>query len=146
MPQLNGLDFLRNLKNPPKIILTTAYREYAVESYELDVLDYLLKPITFDRFLMSIDKFASSNQYRTELEKRPIETGYMILKTGSDHVKVSINKILFVESFKDRIDIQTHEKKYTIKYQIGEFEKRLNKYSFRRIHKSFIIIEEYNIL
>lgn len=142
MPELSGLDFLKNLKDPPKIIFTTAYREYAVESYELDVVDYLLKPITFDRFFKAIDRFNSEIKNKKEVPNDALESMYVILKSGNDHIKLQLKEILFIESFKENIDIQTLEKKYTVKYQIGEFEKRLNHHPFRRIHKSYIVNEE----
>ncbi|WBL22307.1 LytR/AlgR family response regulator transcription factor [Zunongwangia sp. HRR-M8] len=145
LPELNGLDFIRSLKDPPKIILTTAYREYAVESFELDVLDYLLKPITFERFIKAIDRFSSIPLNQTDLERKPLDEEYIIVKSGSHNSRIFLKDILFVESFKDYINIQTHKTRYTVKYQIGAFEKRLKNGSFSRIHKSFIINKEHII-
>ncbi|WP_026451434.1 LytR/AlgR family response regulator transcription factor [Aequorivita capsosiphonis] len=141
LPELSGLDFLKSLENPPKIILTTAYREYAAESYELDVVDYLLKPITFKRFLKAIDRFSSKLKTNNDETTNLNSSEYIILKSGNDHIKIVLSEVLFVESFKDYIDIQVNETKYTVKYKIGDFEKRLNKHPFRRVHKSYIVNE-----
>lgn len=137
MPLLKGNDFLKKLKTPPKVIFTTAYREYAVEGYELNVIDYLLKPITFDRFFVSIEKF---KQLQTPKE----ETTYNIknhtfVSSGSKKIKIIFDEILYIESLKDYITIHLeNSKSHHIKQNISVFEKILNT-NFVRIHRSFII-------
>jgi two-component system LytT family response regulator len=137
MPLLKGNDFLKKLKNPPKVIFTTAYREYALEGYELNVIDYLLKPITFDRFFVSIEKF---KQLQTsKKENNSIPENYIFVTSGTKNIKIILDEILFIESLKDYITIHLeNEKSYHIKQNISVFEKLLNS-NFVRIHRSFII-------
>src|SRR5882757_7007148 len=102
MPFISGIDFIRTLKNPPEIILTTAHREFAVESYELNVLDYLLKPISFDRFLKAINKL---NNYHSELIRPAVEVSendpFIYVKSDKKNIKIFLSEILFIESLKD---------------------------------------------
>lgn len=140
MPNLTGIDFLKTLKNPPKTIFTTAYRDYAIESYDLGVIDYLLKPITFERFFKAIDRFLS-DQKATVIEKKEKEVDdFMLVKSGNKHHKVVINDILFIESLKDYIKIHTvNNKRIVSKYRISEIEQELKDESFLRVHRSYII-------
>ncbi len=142
MPRLTGIDFLKALKNPPPVILTTAHREYALDGYELDVVDYLLKPITFERFLASIEKF-----YRRK-EKTPLTTSiqtssmpeiYVRIKSGIKTYQFNESDILYIESRKDFIQLHLKDgEKPMLKYRLGQIEQELSE-SFIRIHKSFII-------
>lgn len=143
MPNITGIDFLKTLKNPPKTIFTTAYRDYAIESYDLEVVDYLLKPITFERFFKSIDRFlrekkeASSNTFSTE--KKNTED-FLLVKSGNKHHKIKIEEIIFIESLKDYIKIHTiNDKRIVAKYKIGEIEEELIDKKFLRIHRSYIV-------
>ena len=128
MPNLTGIDFLKTLKSPPKTIFTTAYRDYAIESYDLGVIDYLLKPITFERFFKAVDRFLS-DQKTTVIEKKEKEVDdFMLVKSGNKHHKVVINDILFIESLKDYIKIHTvNNKRIVSKYKISEIEQELKK-------------------
>ncbi|WP_264552205.1 LytR/AlgR family response regulator transcription factor [Flavobacterium sp. N2038] len=137
MPLLKGNDFLKKLKNPPKVIFTTAYREYALEGYELNVIDYLLKPITFDRFFVSIEKF---RQLQTpKKENNSTNENYIFVTSGNKNIKIILDEILFIESLKDYITIHLeNEKSYHIKQNISVFEKLLNS-NFVRVHRSYII-------
>ncbi len=142
MPRLKGLDFLRTLKNPPQVIITTAYRDYAVEGYELNVVDYLVKPINFNRFLMAVNKlrnqlpqeilFSSSTAVSTD---RP----FVFINVNKKRIKIHLDEILFIESKKEYISIVTKDKSYLTKFQIGEIEEQLAKNDFLRVHRSFII-------
>ncbi|WP_250254267.1 response regulator transcription factor [Chryseobacterium sp. Marseille-Q3244] len=137
MPLMKGNDFLKKLKNPPKVILTTAYREYAVEGYELNVIDYLLKPITFDRFFVSIEKF---KQFQTpRKESFPVSENHIFITSGSKNIKIIFDEILYIESLKDYITIHLENgKSHHVKQNISVFEKLLNS-EFIRVHRSFII-------
>ena len=140
MPNLTGIDFLKTMKSPPKTIFTTAYRDYAIESYDLGVIDYLLKPITFERFFKAVDRFLS-DQKTAVIEKKEKEVDdFMLVKSGNKHHKVVINDILFIESLKDYIKIHTvNNKRIVSKYRISEIEQELKKESFLRVHRSYII-------
>lgn len=137
MPLLKGNDFLKKLKNPPKVIFTTAYREYAIEGYELNVIDYLLKPITFDRFFVSVEKFKQLQLPKKEL--KPTNENHIFVTSGSKNIKIIFDEILYIESLKDYITIHLENgKSHHIKQNISVFEKLLDT-NFVRIHRSFII-------
>lgn len=137
MPLLKGNDFLKKLKNPPKVIFTTAYREYAIEGYELNVIDYLLKPITFDRFFVSVEKFKQLKLPKKEL--KPTSENHIFVTSGSKNIKIIFDEILYIESLKDYITIHLENgKSHHIKQNISVFEKLLDT-NFIRIHRSFII-------
>jgi two-component system LytT family response regulator len=137
MPLLKGNDFLKKLKNPAKVIFTTAYREYAVEGYELNVIDYLLKPITFDRFFVSIEKFKQLQTPKKQEEK--VSEKHIFVSSGIKNIKIVFDEILYIESLKDYITIHLENKiSYHLKFNISSFEKLLND-DFVRIHRSFII-------
>lgn len=140
MPQITGLDFLRSLKNPPSVIFTTAYREYALEGYDLEVVDYLLKPITFDRFFKATDRYLRLN---TQVAPKAITTpqdNFIYVKSGAKFNKFNTDEILFIESIKDTIVVhQGAGVKHTLKYKISDIETELQEKGFLRIHRSFII-------
>ncbi|TPD73346.1 LytR/AlgR family response regulator transcription factor [Flavobacterium microcysteis] len=140
MPNITGIEFLKNLKNPPKTILTTAYREYAIEGYDLGVVDYLLKPITFERFLKAVDKFLSENAKNEVKIKESVPDEFILVKSGIKNYKINTNDIVYIESLKDYIKINTvGDKNITSKYKIGDIQEELNGDHFLRIHRSFII-------
>ena len=141
MPNITGIEFLKNLKNPPKTILTTAYRDYALEGYDLGVVDYLLKPITFERFFKAVDKFLSTNTANIEVKtKESVPDEFILVKSGIKNYKINTNDIIYIESLKDYIKINmTGEKNITSKYKIGDIQQELNQDNFLRIHRSFII-------
>lgn len=143
MPGLSGIDFLKSLNNPPAVIFTTAYREYAVESYELDVIDYLLKPVTMDRFFRSINKYldrqtSSSTPTAPHSPSTPTEEDHIFVNTNRKYVKILFDEVTYVESLKDYVRIHTTEQSITTKDKISEFEKKLPDY-FLRVHRSFIV-------
>lgn len=140
MPNITGIEFLRNLKNPPKTILTTAYRDFAIEGFELGVVDYLLKPITFDRFLRAVDKFLSDNVKTDFKNKEKTQDDFIIIKSGIKNHKINTLDILYIESVKDYIKIVLVDNKTIIaKIKISEIDLELNQHNFIRIHRSFII-------
>lgn len=140
MPNITGVEFLKNLKNPPKTILTTAYRDYAIEGYDLGVVDYLLKPVTFERFLKAVDKFLSETARNEVKIKESVPDEYILVKSGIKNYKINTNDIVYIESLKDYIKINTvGDKNITSKYKIGDIQEELNGDHFLRIHRSFII-------
>lgn len=143
MPLITGLDFLKSLKNPPKVIITTAFRNYAIDGYELDVIDYLLKPITFTRFLKAIEKY---NQYTAGSHRDPIEKikepAFIYLKSNKKSYKIYITDILYIESIKDYIHVHLKDSTLTMKQTISEIEGMLANQPFIRIHRSYLINTE----
>jgi len=142
LPKLKGLDFIKTLKNPPQIIVTTAYREYAIEGYELNVLDYLVKPISFSRFLMAVNKLKTRNHGDVLFSSVGVpstERLHLFVNVNKKMVKVYIDEILYIESKKEYISIVTKEKSFLTKYQLSEIEEQLSKNNFLRVHRSFLV-------
>jgi len=141
MPEISGIGLLKSLSNPPKIIFTTAYREYAVEAFELDVVDYLVKPISFERLLKAIDRYRE----RTRKELRQVETGETAdLKTISIYsdkktYKIALHDIRYIEGLKDYALIYTGDEKLITRLTMKKLEALLPADAFIRIHRSFII-------
>lgn len=150
MPQLLGTDFIRTLKNPPKIIFTTAFRKYAVEGFDLDAVDYLLKPISFERFLKAVNKVMNTNlsvqQASLHIEKENVHESFMHFRADRKTLKIPLDDILFIESLKNYIKVVTKTKPIITKQPIYSMEENLPK-NFIRIHRSYIIsinkIESY---
>lgn len=143
MPQITGLDFLRTLKTRPQVILTTAYRDYAPEGFDLDVLDYLLKPISFTRFLKAVGKVRSIQPTNRDSpfvkRENDYSNAYIFVKSGKSMEKVCYKDVLFIESFRDFVKIHTTENEITTYLKIGYLEEKLPKEIFERVHKSYII-------
>jgi two-component system LytT family response regulator len=143
MPQITGIEFLKTLRNPPAVIITTAYREYALEGYDLDIVDYLLKPITFERFFKAIERYlrrSSKHETSNAITVAPQEqTSFIYLRAGSKFHKLDTEDILYFESQKDYIVAHCTHNKITAKYKISELETELKGKTFLRIHRSFII-------
>jgi two-component system LytT family response regulator len=139
MGGLSGIDFLKSLKAPPQTILTTAYREFALEGYELDVVDYLLKPITFERFFKAIERYLRHQSQRTPAPASLAKGSDILLKAGPVHYKLDTTSILYIESVKDCVKIYGPEKYTLVKYKIGELEQELRSHGFVRIHRSFLV-------
>ena len=143
LPKLKGLDFIKSLKNPPPIILTTAYHEFALQGYEYNVLDYLLKPIEFSRFVMAVNKLKQPVEAKSG-QMPPIEKERksIFFNVSKKKVKVYLDEILYVESLKEYIRIVTASNSILTKYQLGEIEEILTKNNFLRIHRSFIVAKD----
>ena len=144
MPQITGIEFLKILKNPPKVIITTAYRDYAVDGFELDVVDYLLKPITFERFLKSVNKYYELSQDDNSVlaqvsESIHPEEAFIYVKENKRVIKVYLNEILYVEGLSEYVKIYTDKKKIITKITMVSLENKLPDNGFMRIHKSFIV-------
>jgi DNA-binding LytR/AlgR family response regulator len=143
MPTLTGLEFVRTLPNESRVIFTTAYREFAVESYELDVVDYLVKPITFSRFYQAVDKFLLLNPSiapasAPEEKPAPLSPAFRFVNVNKKHVKVYYEQITYIESMKDYIRICTIDGEVVTREGITDFAGQLPDY-FLRIHRSFIV-------
>lgn len=143
MPKLTGIEFLKSLRNPPKVILTTAYSEYALEGYELDVVDYLLKPVSFERFLRAIDK--ASKQLLTSsaptLPSQPAATSepYIYVREEKITQKIFLSEILYIESQGNYVKIVCAERVVTSYSSISMIEEKLPEAKFLRVHRSFIV-------
>ncbi|AWX45839.1 Chemotaxis response regulator protein-glutamate methylesterase of group 2 operon [Flagellimonas maritima] len=145
MPVLKGTDFFKNLVHKPEVIFTTAYRDYAVDGFELNALDYLLKPIFFERFFQAIQKFLKQVE-KTEVSNSNNTTSnasdYLFVNKAKKQIKVVFDTILYAESLKDYIKIHFQEEDpLTVKESISAFEKRLDN-RFIRLHRSYIVNSE----
>lgn len=137
LPEIKGITFLKTLANPPAVIITTAYHEYALEGYELNVVDYLLKPFEFERFLAAVNKVKNERQPgRTTNETTK---DYLIVNIQLKKVKIYMSEILYIESQKEYVRIVTHDNSYLTKMSTHEIENLLPGARFKRIHRSFII-------
>jgi DNA-binding LytR/AlgR family response regulator len=151
MPHLLGTSFLRTLKNAPKVIFTTAYRKYAVEGFELDAVDYLLKPINFERFLKGVNKVLQlnlQNSFVSSDNHADTSPPFLYFRSNRKMIKVLLGDILYIEGLNDYIKIVTSGKIIISKHVLSSLEEMLPANSFVRIHKSFIIainkIESFN--
>lgn len=153
LPKITGVDFLKSLRHPPKVIFTTAYRDYAIDAFELDVIDYLLKPISFERFLQAINKFYEvsgrdltiyNNHETVSISSEP----YTYIKADKKMYKVYLKDIIYIEALKDYAKIICEKKSLVTKFPISAFEEKLPEEQFIRIHRSYIVsvakIEAFN--
>jgi DNA-binding LytR/AlgR family response regulator len=136
MPYLSGVEFLSGLTNPPKIIIVSAYEQYALKGYELDVADYLLKPVSFERFLKAVNKVY--DLFQKEKQEDPI-TDSIFVKTTQKYEKVNFTDILFIEALDNYITIQTSNNKLVTHSTLKDFVQKLPQHNFVQIHKSFVI-------
>ena len=147
MPGLTGLEFMRSLHHKPEVILTTAYREFALEGFDLDVTDYLLKPVSFARFLSAIDKFHKRTGKSTDsrpgiLQRTESEATHLFVRADRKHIKIQLADILYLESMKDYVRVVTRQGKVTTKETMMHFESILPKEDFLRVHRSFIVAKD----
>ena len=139
MPQLSGLDLLKSLRHAPPTIITTAHRQYALEGFDLEVVDYLLKPVTFDRFFKAMERFMRQNNQPLSEVLSSSEPRFVYLKSGYKYVKVDLDQVLFAESMKDYLRVVTTETVVVSKYKLGDFEQELKDKGFLRIHRSYLV-------
>jgi DNA-binding LytR/AlgR family response regulator len=137
MPKLTGLEFIKNMQRKPKFIITSAYREYAVEGFELDVLDFLAKPISYERFLKGISKLFLSGT--SLIQKEVGVTRFIFVREKKRMTKVLLDEIILLESQKDYIRIVTNKSELITRGTISYYEEWLPKAEFARVHRSFII-------
>jgi DNA-binding LytR/AlgR family response regulator len=143
MPKITGMEFLRTLKNPPKVIVVSAYREYALEGFELDVLDYLIKPVSFERFLKAMDKYyhqAEKYQAGFGVSVDPEDqTAFIWIRADRKNMKVLLNQIRYVEGLKDYVKIYLENQMIISKASMKEMEEKLPSDQFIRIHRSYLV-------
>ncbi|RDY59755.1 LytR/AlgR family response regulator transcription factor [Flagellimonas nanhaiensis] len=146
MPNLSGIQLIKSLNQKPKFVLTTAYSEYAVESYQLDVVDYLLKPIEFDRFVMCVDKLhgvmVSKNQNVIQTDEKPdakFHQNHIFVKHGTKIDRIDLDSILFLEGSGNYVNYQLDDRKVMALGKMGETLDMLPQDRFVRIHKSYIV-------
>jgi two-component system LytT family response regulator len=138
MPQINGIEFVKSLKNIPFVIFTTAHEKYAMEGFNLDAADYLLKPVSFDRFLKSINKVKNLAN-RSTVPKHENKSGHLFVKEDYRLIKINHSDIFYIEGMKDYVKIFTPNKTVVTHVTMKRLELLLPKGSFHRIHKSFIV-------
>ena len=143
LPRLKGMAFLKTLTRPPAVIITTAYHQYAVEGFELNVTDYLLKPVEFERFLVAVNKIRNATGRTESADAKD----HLFLNVQKKKVKILFSEIVYIESQREYIKIVTTKKQYLSKMSTNEMEELLPAHLFKRIHRSFIVsvnkIESY---
>jgi DNA-binding LytR/AlgR family response regulator len=143
MPKMTGLEFLRTLEKRPKVIITTAYDQYGVDGFDLQVVDYLLKPIEEERFQKAVAKLLSPvHLIQTVPATGPVQEAvrpFHFFMVNKRSVKIYLDEILYIESLKDAVLIHTSTKSYTTNYQLGELESLLTPNNFLRVHRSYLI-------
>ncbi|HEX3164823.1 MAG TPA: LytTR family DNA-binding domain-containing protein [Chitinophagaceae bacterium] len=143
MPKMLGTEFLKNLSNPPKVIFVTAYRDYAVDGYELDAVDYLVKPVSFERFFKAITKLnrmIGKETVTTTADYVPNPEAFVYLKVDKDMKKIFVNDIVYIESWKDYIKLfLANNKSLLVKQSISAMENLLSEHKFLRIHRSYMV-------
>lgn len=142
LPKIKGLDFLRTLSRPPQVIVTTAYRDYAIDGYELNVVDYLLKPISFNRFVTAVNKLKNLNDNSETAPAASLdkpESSFLLININKKRIKVPEKDILFIESRREYVNIITSKQSYLTKCTITEMESQLGDKNFLRVHRSFLV-------
>ena len=140
LPGMTGLNFLRSLSNPPLVVFITAYPEYALESYEFNVIDYLLKPVSFERFSKTIDKIMDGKIFKTPAnEIKSFNRDHIFIRSNSKFFRISFSDIIYIEGMKDYLKIHTTEHIIITHQTMGEMENILPAGQFIRIHKSYIV-------
>lgn len=147
LPKLKGMSFLKTLASPPAVIITTAYHQYAVEGFNLNVTDYLLKPIEFERFLVAVAKVRTAHVSRQDPADEPESRDFVFINVQKKKVKILFSEIVFIESQREYIKIRTTGNEYISKMSTHEIEAILPTHLFKRVHRSFIVsirrIESY---
>ncbi|CAN5477326.1 LytTR family DNA-binding domain-containing protein [soil metagenome] len=144
MPVMNGIEFLKMTQHPPMVIITTAYPSYALEGFQLDVLDYLVKPITFNRFFKGVSKAKDYHHLRERsvqqtISKNDTAENYFFIKCDYKYERIYFDEILFVEAMQNYVTIYTAKGKYITLLYMKNVEQNLDKNAFIRVHKSFIV-------
>lgn len=141
MPKLSGFDFLKTVSDPPRVIVTTAYKEFALEGYELNIDDYLLKPYSFQRFMIA------TNKVRDIIKQlKNVDASSIFLKENKMQHQVKLNDILFTEAYGNYVKIHLHDKMIVIHQTLSSLEEMLPKNQFIKVHKSFIIAKDKIVL
>lgn len=135
MPQMTGIELIKSLPHPPKFVFTTAYTEYAIDGFELDALDYLVKPIAFDRFLKAVNKYKESN----ESKQHSNADDFFFVKADKKLIKVHFNEILYIEGLKDYVIIKKESGRVIALQTMKSLESKLPSNLFMRVHRSYIV-------
>jgi DNA-binding LytR/AlgR family response regulator len=145
MPKLKGFEFLRTLPNPPKVIVTTAYKEYALEGYELNIIDYLLKPFSFERFLKAVNKAMNSDSIKATSPKQNKETSAksIFLRINKNYIQLTVDDILYIEAAGNYAKIITINDNILIREKISELLTLLSHRDLIQVHKSFVVSRKY---
>jgi DNA-binding LytR/AlgR family response regulator len=151
MPKILGTDFLKSLSHPPKVIFVTAYRDYAVEGYDLDAVDYLVKPVSFERFIKAISKVnrLMGKESITTTDQKPAQEAFVYLKVDRDMKKIFLNEIVYIEGWKDYVKLfLSSGRNLLVKQSISSMENLLSEHKFLRVHRSYMVslnkISAYN--
>ena len=139
MPEINGLSLAKIINKKSKIIFTTAYRDYAVDGFDLQATDYLLKPIAFDRFLQAVQKTVINSNHKQKANQKNTENNFMFVRSDRKMVKINFFDILFIESLGDYVKVFTNDNTIITRETISSFEEKLPELEFLRVHRSFII-------
>lgn len=139
MPDMSGIEFLKSIPAPPLVIFTTAFSEHAVQSFELNAIDYLLKPFSFSRFLKACNKAHEQLELRKNFQANQAISPALFIKSGYEHVKIEMEKILYVEGKGNYIQFTTDQQKVLSRLTMSEAENLLPRFHFMRIHRSFIV-------
>ena len=141
MPKLKGFEFLKTLTNPPKVIVTTAYKEYAVDGYELNIVDYLLKPFSFERFLKAVNKAISTSDKKEDRsiikDENTVET--IFLRSNKKYIQVEIKEILFLESIGNYVKVVTTKESITVRDKVSNLLTKFPANHFLKVHKSYAV-------
>jgi DNA-binding LytR/AlgR family response regulator len=139
MPKLTGIAFLKTLSHPPKVIFTTAYKEYALDAFDLDAVDYLLKPVSLERFLKAVNKVTNTHPEDSK-EQSTVRQGFLYFRAERKMIKIFLEDMIYIESLKDYIRIhRVNNKPLTVKYSLATIEAMLPRDLFLRVHRSFIV-------
>ncbi len=139
LPKLKGMAFLKTLSHPPAVIITTAYHQYAVEGFDLNVTDYLLKPVEFERFLVAVNKVQTGERIKEQTNEIAETKDHLFLNVQKKKVKILFDEILYIESQREYVKIVTTKKIFLSKMSTHEIEALLPAHLFKRIHRSFIV-------
>jgi len=143
MPEIDGLQFVGTLKDPPAVIFTTAFRDFALEAFELDVIDYLLKPISFDRFVKAVNKFFERKANSTSKLIEQADVAFIYLKADRKIHKIAIDDITYIESMDEYVKVHLQHKVIVTRESISSLQSKLGANAFVRIHRSFIIATKF---
>ncbi|MCB0657888.1 MAG: response regulator transcription factor [Saprospiraceae bacterium] len=144
MPQLTGIDFLKTLSHPPMVIFTTAYSNYAIQSYDLDAVDYLLKPISFERFMKAVNRAVEEHKmtaqaHQPSTDEELDDKDYIFIKADKKLVRVRFADIIYIEGLKDYVIIRMDQSRVITLQTMKSLEDKLPSPTFRRIHRSYIV-------
>jgi len=142
MPKLKGFEFLKTLQNPPKIIVTTAYQEHALEGYELNIVDYLLKPFSFERFVKAMNKIGNKEETTTTASIK-VKEDSLFLRSNKKIVQIKTGSILFVEAIGNYVKVVTRDKEIQVREKISHILKTLPENEFMQVHKSFVVSKKH---